>query len=117
MRLAKDRRAKEERARTRPLLCVFLLASAVCSARMLFIRQMPREAFESERDKEQMLIDRGEQYKRAIYLYYVGNNRQWPAKIEDLENTNNHRYLRHRYVEPLYRQGRYGVWFIPTARF
>ena len=66
----------------------------------MLYRQMPREAFESERDKEQMLIDRGEQYKRAIYLYYVQNNRQWPTKIEDLESTNNHRYLRHRYVDP-----------------
>ena len=79
------------------LLLVFLMASAV--ALMLYM-QLPREAFESERDKEQMLIDRGEQYKRAIYLYYVSNNRQWPSKIEDLESTNNHRYLRQRYVDP-----------------
>jgi hypothetical protein len=79
------------------LLLVFLLASAVA---LMLYRQMPREAFESERDKEQMLIDRGEQYKRAIYLYYVQNNRQWPTKIEDLENTNNKRYLRRRYINP-----------------
>src|SRR5579884_2706387 len=79
------------------LLMVFLMAAAV--GLMLYM-QMPREAFESERDKEQMLIDRGEQYKRAIYMYYVQNNQQWPTKIEDLENTNNHRYLRRRYVDP-----------------
>ncbi len=79
------------------LLLVFLMAAAIA---IMLYRQLPREAFESERDKEQMLIDRGEQYKRAIYMYYVGNNRQWPAKIEDLENTNNHRYLRHRYINP-----------------
>jgi hypothetical protein len=79
------------------LLLVFLLASAVA---LMLYRQMPREAFESERDKEQMLIDRGEQYERAIKMYYLQNNRQWPAKMDDLENTNNHRYLRHRYVDP-----------------
>jgi hypothetical protein len=79
------------------LLLVFLMASAV--ALMLYM-QVPREAFESERDKEQMLIDRGEQYKRAINMYYVSNNRAWPTRIEDLESTNNKRYLRHRYINP-----------------
>jgi hypothetical protein len=79
------------------LLLVFLMASAV--ALMLYM-QLRRAAFESERDKEQMLIDRGEQYKRAIYMYYASNNRQWPARVEDLENTNNHRYLRRRYINP-----------------
>ncbi len=94
---AKKRRLADRHQRGFALLLVFLLASAVA---LMLYRQMPREAFESERDKEQMLIDRGEQYKRAIYLYYVQNNRQWPTKIEDLESTNNHRYLRHRYVDP-----------------
>src|ERR1700683_3396707 len=93
----KKRRLAQRHERGFALLLVFLLASAVA---LMLYRQMPREAFESERDKEQMLIDRGEQYKRAIYLYYVQNNRQWPSKIEDLESTNNHRYLRHRYIDP-----------------
>ncbi len=79
------------------LLLVFLMASAVA---LLLYMQVPREAFESERDKEQILIDRGEQYKRAISMYYVTNNHQWPARMEDLENTNNKRFLRHRYVDP-----------------
>src|SRR5580700_1149476 len=91
------KRDKRKDERGFALLLVFLLASAVA---LMLYKQMPREAFESERDKEQMLIDRGEQYKRAIYLYYVSNNRQWPAKIEDLENTNNKRYLRRRYINP-----------------
>ena len=94
---AKKRRLAQRHERGFALLLVFLLASAVA---LMLYRQLPREAFESERDKEQMLIDRGEQYKRAIYLYYVQNNRQWPSKIEDLESTNNHRYLRRRYVDP-----------------
>ena len=66
------------------LLLVFLMASAV--ALMLYM-QVPREAFESERDKEQMLIDRGEQYKRAIYMYYVSNNRAWPARIRSCKTS------------------------------
>jgi hypothetical protein len=71
---------------------------AAAIALMLYT-QMPRVAFESERDKEQLLIDRGEQYKRAILLYY-NDYKRFPGKIEDLESTNNHRYLRRRYVDP-----------------
>jgi len=62
--------------------------------------QLPRVAFESERDKEQLLIDRGEQYKRAIQLYVIAV-KKYPAKIEDLENTNEKRYLRQRYIDPM----------------
>ncbi len=65
---------------------------------MLYV-QMPRVAFESERDKEQLLISRGEQFKRAIYLYVLANKR-YPGRIEDLENTNDKRYLRKRYIDP-----------------
>ncbi len=78
------------------LLIVFLLAAAIA---LMLYRQMPRVAFESERDKEQLLIDRGEQYKRAIQLYMVVNKR-YPARIEDLENTNDKRFLRRRYIDP-----------------
>jgi hypothetical protein len=79
------------------LLFVFLMAAIVG---LYLYSQLPRVAFESERDKEQLLIDRGEQYKRAIQLY-VGAVKKYPSKIEDLENTNDKRYLRHRYIDPM----------------
>jgi hypothetical protein len=75
---------------------VFLMAAIVA---IMLYQQLPRVAFESERDKEQLLIDRGEQYIRAIQLYYVANNRQWPTSIEDLEKKEK-RFLRKRYVDP-----------------
>ena len=78
------------------LLAVFLMAALVA---MFLYAQLPRVAFESERDKEQALIDRGEQYKRAIQLY-VAALKKYPQKIEDLENTNNKRYLRRKYIDP-----------------
>lgn len=78
------------------LLIVFLMAAAVA---LMLYQQVPRVAFESERDKEQLLIDRGEQYKRAIQLYFV-TYKKYPARLEDLENTNNIRFLRRRYVDP-----------------
>jgi hypothetical protein len=79
------------------LLVVFLLAAAVA---FTLYQELPRAAFESARDKEQLLIDRGNQYKRAIEVYYAVNKR-FPAELKDLENTNEKRYLRHRYKDPL----------------
>jgi hypothetical protein len=79
------------------LLIIFLLAAAIA---LMLYSQMPRVAFESERDKEQVLIDRGEQYKRAIQMYFVAF-KKYPSKMEDLENTNDKRFLRRRYIDPM----------------
>lgn len=45
-------------------------------------------------------MDRGHEYVRAIQLFYRRNHGQYPASIDQLENTNNVRYLRRRYVDP-----------------
>jgi len=64
--------------------------------------EMPRVAFQAERQKEQLLLERGEQYKRAIGLFLRTNkNARWPASIEELESFNNHRSLRKRYIDPM----------------
>lgn len=79
------------------LLLVFLMAAAVA---LVLYQAMPRVAFESEREKEQLLQDRGHEYVRAIQLYYIAF-KKYPTKIEDLENTNNKRFLRRRYIDPM----------------
>jgi len=56
--------------------------------------------FEIRRDQEQEMIHRGVQYSRAIRGYYKKFGR-YPTKLEDLDNTNNLRYLRKRYKDPL----------------
>jgi hypothetical protein len=78
------------------LLMIFLMAAIVA---LMLYQQLPRVAFETEREKEQLLIDRGEQYIRAIQLYYIANNRQFPTSIEDLEKREK-RFLRRRYLDP-----------------
>ena len=88
------RRAGDERGFA--LLLVFLMAAAVA---LMLYKAMPRAAFETERDKEQLLIDRGNQYKRAVQLYYT-QFRRYPSSIDDLESTNDKRFLRRRYVDP-----------------
>ena len=79
------------------LLLVFLMAAMIA---IMLYRELPRLAFESQRAKEQLLIERGEQYKRAIQLFVKKMNR-YPGKIEELENTNNIRFLRRRYKDPM----------------
>ena len=79
------------------LLLVFLMAAAVS---IMLYRQLPRAAFESQRGKEELLQDRGEQYIRAIQLY-VAKWRRFPADLDSLEKTNNVRYLRRRYKDPM----------------
>jgi type II secretory pathway pseudopilin PulG len=79
------------------MLLVFLMASIIAIS--LYI-QLPRVAFDAQRQKEQLLMERGEQYKRAIQLFVRANGR-YPAKIDDLENFNNRRFLRHKFKDPI----------------
>lgn len=79
------------------LLLVFAMAAIVA---ITLYMQLPRVAFEAQRDRETMLIERGKQYRRAIELYVRKNNR-YPARLEDLERDQDVRYLRRRYKDPL----------------
>lgn len=55
---------------------------------------------EYQREQETEMIHRGVQYSRAIKNYYKKFQR-YPTKLEDLDNTNNMRYLRKHYKDPL----------------
>lgn len=78
------------------LLFVFVMAAAI--AITLFM-ELPRVAFEVQRGKEQMLVDRGEQYKRAIQIFYRKTKR-YPVNMDELEKFQDVRFLRHRYKDP-----------------
>jgi type II secretory pathway pseudopilin PulG len=79
------------------LLLVYVMAAAI--AITMYI-EVPRMAFESQRAKEQLAIDRGLQYERAIQLFYRKYH-TYPQTLDDLETTRNVRFLRHRYLDPL----------------
>jgi hypothetical protein len=93
--LCKHERGKNEQGFA--LLLIFLMASVVA---ITLYMELPRIAMESQRDKEQTLIDRGEQYKRAIQLF-VAKAKRYPGDIKELENFQNQRFLRHRYTDPM----------------
>lgn len=85
-----------------------LLALLVTSAVLLIglALSIPRMALQSQRVKDAQLIERGEQYRRAIQLYYQDHNK-YPEDLDDLEDTDGVRYLRRRDPDPI---GETGEW-------
>lgn len=75
------------------ILFVALLAIAMMAMAPILSQQI-------KRDREDELIHRGVQYSRAI-KHFVKKFSRYPTKLEDLENTNNIRFLRKRYKDPI----------------
>ena len=73
------------------LVALILIALAVAA---------PKISQSIQRDREAELVHRGEQYKRAIKLYYRKFG-AYPSSIDQLVNTNNIRFLRKRYNDPM----------------
>ena len=91
------RRARRHGESGFALLLIFAMAATMA---LLLYMELPRAAFEAQRDREELLIQRGEAYKRAIQLYFR-RFKTYPTSIDALENTNNLRFLRRRYPDPL----------------
>jgi type II secretory pathway pseudopilin PulG len=79
------------------LLFVLFLTAVLA---VTLARALPQIAMQSQRVREERLIYRGEQYKRAIQLYFR-KFKKYPSSIDDLEETNNERFLRRRYKDPI----------------
>jgi type II secretory pathway pseudopilin PulG len=67
---------------------------------ILALAVLPEITFQIKRDREEEMIHRGVEYRRAVQKYYKKFKR-YPARIEELENTNNLRFLRKRYTDPI----------------
>src|SRR6266481_166963 len=61
----------------------------------------PRVAQQVKREKEEELIHRGQEYCAAIGKFFKANNGLYPSSLDQLENTNNKRFLRRRYKDPM----------------
>jgi len=79
------------------LLTLMLIVTLLAIASLGWIERVD---FQLKRDREEELIHRGVQYSRAIRRY-VRKFGYYPANIEALEKTNNVRYLRKRYKDPI----------------
>jgi len=98
MRFQRQNRSSSRRSEQGYIMMFLLLTLALMIIALAAI--VPSITFEIKRDKEEEMIHRGTQYSRAIRAYYRKFSR-YPAKIEDLENTNRLRFLRKRYKDPL----------------
>lgn len=85
-------------------LLALLASSAILLAGLAL--SIPRMAMQSQRLKDDQLIERGKQYQRAIKLYYR-QHKKYPEELEDLEDTDGVRFLRRRYEDPV---GETGEW-------
>ena len=79
------------------LLTLMFFVTVLAIAAMAIV---PTVTFQIRRDREEELIHRGVQYSRAVRRYYKKFGR-FPTRIEELENTNNIRFLRKRYKDPV----------------
>jgi type II secretory pathway pseudopilin PulG len=81
----------------------FMLVAVVVMVALVLIAlavAAPIVAKDLRRDKEAESERRSEQYVRAIRLYYKKTH-AYPPSMEALEKSNNIRYLRQKYVDPL----------------
>lgn len=60
----------------------------------------PRQATQIRRDREEEAIHRGTEYAKAVKRYFRKFGR-YPTRIEELESTNNTRFLRKRFKDPI----------------
>lgn len=79
------------------LLTLMLFVALLAIGSLAWIEKVD---FQMKRDREEELIHRGVQYSRAVRRY-VKKLGRYPARIEDLEHTNNIRFLRKRYKDPI----------------
>lgn len=78
------------------LFAIFLTALLVIALAIA----APQVAKSIQRDKELETFNRGMQYRRAIQLYYRKFN-AYPPSIDALVQTNNIRFLRKKYLDPM----------------
>src|SRR5664279_884601 len=85
-----------------------LLAVLFMMAIMVIVAMAVAPAFlqQAKRDREEEMIHRGTEYARAIKKYYKKFGR-YPANLEQLDNTNQMRFLRRRYKDPLAKDGQW----------
>ncbi len=82
----------------------FMLLAVIVMVALLLIAlsvAAPVVARQLRRDKEVESQHRMEEYVRAIQLYQRKFPGQYPPSIKALENSNNVRFLRHQYLDPL----------------
>lgn len=97
MNSVKPRKRGRKQAGYTLLMVVFMVAAMIIAAAAV----APNLLTEGRREKEAEMVWRGQQYARAIGLYYRKFGK-YPTKVEDLtKQTNGVRFLRQAYTDPM----------------
>ncbi|MGA7077617.1 MAG: hypothetical protein WBQ43_09130 [Terriglobales bacterium] len=80
------------------MMITLMLALALITLALLAV--LPAMKQQIMRDREEEMIHRGNSYMRAIQHFYKKFGR-YPTRVEELENSNNMRFLRKRYTDPM----------------
>jgi type II secretory pathway pseudopilin PulG len=97
MKAANPKSRRRKQAGYTLLMAVFMVATMI----ILAAAAAPNLLTEGRREKEDDLVWRGQQYERAIGLYYRKFGK-YPTKVEDLtRQTNGVRFLRQAYKDPM----------------
>ena len=87
------------------MLITLMLALALITIGLLTV--LPEIGQQLRRDREEEMRHRGTAYMRAIQHFYKKFGR-YPMRVEELESTNNLRFLRKRYKDPINRDSATG---------
>jgi len=82
------------------MLITLMLGFALIAIGLLAV--LPEIGQQIKRDREEEMRHRGTAYMRAIQHFYKKTGR-YPSRLEELDNTNNIRYLRKHYKDPINR--------------
>src|SRR5262249_49223232 len=77
--------------------------------------ELPRISQQIQREKEEELVHRGREYAMAIKRFYHKTG-TYPASLEQLESTNNMRFLRKRYKDPMTEKGEFKLVHVGEAQ-
>ncbi len=94
------------------LVIVMMLALALIALTAM----APNEVTEIKRDRELELIHRGKAYQRGIKLFYKRFGR-YPMSLNELQNTQNIRFIRDLYKDPMSPDGEWRIIHIGEAKY
>ena len=97
--MTEERTASTERAGEQGFMLLGLIVAIALILLALSVAAV-NVAFSLRREREVESARRADQYVRAIRRYYL-KFQHYPGSVEQLENTNNMRFLRQRYYDPL----------------
>ena len=85
------------------LLAILLMMALMIIAATV---EAPRIVQQMKRDREEEMIHRGTEYARAVKKFYKKFG-SYPTSLDQLDNTNQIRFLRKRYKDPLTKDGKW----------